>query len=58
MGHDFSNKVVLKLKLLKNYFNKKSAPKLLIFIEKNLERFWWFFDIPFESPILALFDEA
>ena len=34
-GHDFSNKVVQKLKLSKNSFNKKCAPKLVLFIEKK-----------------------
>ena len=36
IGHDFSNKVVQKLKLSKNNFNKKCAPKQVLFIEKNL----------------------
>jgi hypothetical protein len=31
--HDFSNKVVQKLKLSKNSFNKKCPPKLVFFIE-------------------------
>ena len=35
IGHDFSNKVVQKLKLSKNSFNKKCAHKLVFFIEKN-----------------------
>ena len=35
IGHDFINKWVLKLKLPKNHFDKKCAPKLLFFIEKN-----------------------
>ena len=36
----FSNKAVLKLKLAKNAFYKKGAPKLIFFNEKkNLERF-------------------
>ena len=30
--HDFIKKLVLKLKLPKNNFNKKCAPKLLFFI--------------------------
>ena len=33
--HDFSNKVVLKLKLQKNYFNIKCAPEFLFFLEKK-----------------------
>ncbi len=40
IGRDFSNKVVQKLKLAKNAFYKKSAPKLIFFNEKKqLERF-------------------
>ena len=40
IGPDFSRKVVLKLKLLKNCFNKKCAPKFLFLNEKkNSERF-------------------
>ena len=35
MGPDFSKKVVVKLKLPKNNFNKKCAPKFLLFNEKN-----------------------
>ena len=36
------NKVVLKLNLPKNHFNKKCAPKLLFFTKKKSERFRWF----------------
>ena len=40
IGRHFSNKAVLKLKLAKNAFYKKGAPKLIFFNEKkNLERF-------------------
>jgi hypothetical protein len=39
IGPDFSKKVVLKLKLPKNHFNNKCAPKLFLFNEKNSERF-------------------
>ena len=40
IGHDFSNKVVQKLKLSINHFHKKCAPKQLFFIEKkNSDRF-------------------
>ena len=39
IGHDFSNKVVQKLTLEKNVFNKKWSPKLIFwdgfFFEKN-----------------------
>ena len=37
-----ATKGFLKLKLPKNNFNKKCAPKLLYFTEKKLERFGWF----------------
>ena len=33
IGHEFSNKVVKKLKLAKNAFYKKGAPKLIFFNE-------------------------
>jgi hypothetical protein len=36
---DFSKKVVSRLKLLKNHYNKKCAPKFLFFNEKKSERF-------------------
>ena len=39
IGHNFSNKVILKLILSKNGNNKKIAPKLVFFIEKKCERF-------------------
>ena len=40
IGHDFSNKVVQKLKLSINHFYKKCAHKQLFFNEKkNSERF-------------------
>jgi hypothetical protein len=39
IGHNFSNKVVQKLKLLINHFYKKCAPKQLFFSEKKSERF-------------------
>ena len=41
---DFSKKVILKLKLPKNHFNKKCAPKLLFFNEKKVGKIAWFFD--------------
>jgi len=34
IGHDFKNKECEKLKLSKNGFNKKCAPKLSFLIEK------------------------
>ena len=37
--HNFSNKVVLKLKSAKNAFYKKSAPKLKFFFYKDLDDF-------------------
>ena len=43
--HDFSNTVVQKLKLTKNNFNKKRAPKLLLFIEKKFRKIRLIFDI-------------
>ena len=60
IGRHFSNKAVLKLKLAKNAFYKKRAPKQLFFNEKkNSKRFGQFLTqkIHFESPKLALFDE-
>jgi hypothetical protein len=48
---DFSKKGVLKLKLPKNYFTKKCAP---ILQWKKCRKIQMFFDIHFESPILAL----
>ena len=39
IGRDFSNKVVQKLTLSKNHFNKKWAPKQLFFNEKKSKRF-------------------
>ena len=49
--------VVLKLKLPKNHFNKKSAPKIVILNEKDSDDFWRK-KIQLESPILALRDEV
>ena len=43
IGHDFSNKVVRKLKLSINHFLKKCAPKQLFLDEKKSERFGRFF---------------
>ena len=42
IGHDFSIKVVQKLKLSINHFYKKGAHKQLFFNEKKSERFGWF----------------
>ena len=39
IGRHFSNKAVLKLKLVKNAFYKKGAPKLIFFNDFFLERF-------------------
>jgi len=36
IGHDFSDKVVQKLTLEKNVFNKKWSPKLIISNEKKI----------------------
>ena len=59
IGHDFSYKVVQKLKSSINHFHKKCAHKQLFFDEKKSERFGQFLTqkIHFESPKLALFDE-
>ena len=38
IGHHFSNKAVLKLKLAKNAFYKKGAPKLIFFNEKKNQK--------------------
>ena len=35
IGHDFSNNAVQKLKLSKNYFYKKCAPREAFFKNKN-----------------------
>jgi hypothetical protein len=35
IGHNFSNRVVQKLRLSINYFKKKCAPKQLFLIEKK-----------------------
>ena len=37
-GHDFSNKVVQKLKLSINHFYKKCTPKQLFFNEKKIQK--------------------
>ena len=50
--------VVLKLKLPKNHFIRKFAPKLSFFIEKKIRKFQMIFVIHFESPMLAIFDKA
>ena len=42
-----------KLKLSKNFFSKKYAPKLLFLIEKNVKDF-----NDFEGQILTIFDKA
>jgi hypothetical protein len=39
IGHDFSKKIVQKLKLSINTFHKKCAPKQLFFNEKKSVRF-------------------
>ena len=38
IGHHFSNKAVLKLKLAKNAFYKKGATKLIFFKEKKNQK--------------------
>ena len=38
IGHDFSNKVVQKLKLSINHFYKKCAQKQLFFDEKKIQK--------------------
>ena len=50
--HDFTNKVVQKLKLSINYSYKKCAPKQLCFIEKKIRQIRMIFEI--EN---SLFDE-
>ena len=60
LGINLENKVVQKLSLEKNVFNKKGCPALNILRwKKNLKKFGWFLTskIDFESTILALFDE-
>ena len=38
IGYDFSNKVVQKLRLSKNYFYKKCAPKRVFFNGKEIQK--------------------
>ena len=38
IGHDFSNKVVQKMKLSINHFYKKCAHKQLFFNEKKIQK--------------------
>ena len=45
VGRHFSNKVVLKLKLAKNAFYKKGAPKLIFFNEKKIRKIRMIFDL-------------
>ena len=45
IGHGFSNKVAQKLKLSKNYFYKKCAPKQVFFNEKKIRKVLMIFDI-------------
>ena len=45
IGHDFSNKVVQKLTLEKNVFNKKQSPKLIFTNEKKFKKIPSIFDI-------------
>ena len=56
IGPDFSKKVVLKLKLPKNNFNKSFAPKLFFFNEKKIRAIRMTFNIENSIPIFALFD--
>ena len=56
---DFGKKVVLKMKSQKKQFNKKCAPKLLFFNEKNQkdwDDFW--LKIHIENPIFTLCDKV
>ena len=59
IGPDFSKKVVLKLKLPKNHFNKEGAPKKLLLNEKNQKGSNDFLHRKFtmKSSISALCDE-
>ena len=45
IGRHFSNKAVLKLKLAKNAFYKKGAPKLIFFNEKKIRKIRMIFDV-------------
>ena len=45
IGHDFSNKVVQKLKLSINHFYKKCAHKQIFFNEKKFRKIRMIFDI-------------
>ena len=49
--------VVLKLKLPKNHFNKKFAPKILFLNEKKKSERFLTLKIHFEIPISALCNE-
>jgi hypothetical protein len=43
IGPDFSKKVALKLKLPKNHFNKKYAPKFIFFNDEKIGKIWMIF---------------
>ena len=45
IGHHFSNYLIKKMMLSKNFDNKKCAPKLVFFDEKNLRKIPMSFDI-------------
>ena len=45
IGFHFSSKAVLKLKLAKNAFYKKGAPKLIFFNEKKIRKIRMIFDV-------------
>ena len=45
IGRHFSNKAVLKLKLAKNAFYKKGAPKLTFYNEKKIRKIRMIFDV-------------
>ena len=51
LGPIVENKVLQKLKVLKNVNNKKPAPKLIFFNEKKIGKIWMIFyiKIDFES---------
>ena len=53
----FSNKLFLKLNLLKNDFSKICCPKLIFFNDFFFKQLIFFLKIDFENTILAVLDE-
>jgi len=45
IGHHFRNKTFFKIKVSKNTFYKKGAPKLILFDEKKIRKIRMIFDL-------------